>query len=202
MNEATKDKTFLEAFRLFSLLIEEYPQYASTYNNRAQVIRWQYGDHILSQDSTSNSSNSFSKNLETALSDLDSAIRLGTPRSPTPSLHHKPSSLCKLTHNVRATLLFTVSKDLRKGESSGQERGGFHILRIPPFENVTTEMLEEASARDFVMGGRCGSEIGKAMAIHTNPYAKICGSIVKEAMKKKFGPGVKPNILGGVNVEG
>jgi hypothetical protein len=45
-------------------------------------------------------------------------------------------------------------------------------------------MLEEASARDFFMGGRYGNEIGKAMVVHTNPYAKMCGNIVKEVARR------------------
>ena len=60
------------------------------------------------------------------------------------------------------------------------------------------EELEEKSSRDFFLGGRYGNEVSKAMAVHTNPYAKMCGSIVKEAMRKEFsGGGVKVDVLGG-----
>jgi len=33
------------------------------------------------------------------------------------------------------------------------------------------------------MGGRYGNEMARAMSVATNPYAKLCGGIVKEAMR-------------------
>ena len=47
--------------------------------------------------------------------------------------------------------------------------------------------LEEMASRDFVMGGRYGNEIARGLAVATNPTAKLCGSIVREAMRKEFG---------------
>ena len=42
---------------------------------------------------------------------------------------------------------------------------------------------------DFAMGGRYGNEIAKGLAVSTNPTAKLCGQMVREAMKKEYGPG-------------
>lgn len=39
---------------------------------------------------------------------------------------------------------------------------------------------------DFQQGGRYGNEIARQMAVKTNPYAKMCGAIVKEAMRKEM----------------
>ncbi len=33
------------------------------------------------------------------------------------------------------------------------------------------------------MGGRYGNDVAREMAVRTNPYAKLCGNIVKEAMR-------------------
>ena len=58
-----------------------------------------------------------------------------------------------------------------------KELGGWQVIDF-----------EEAASRDFFMGGRYGNEIGKALAVHTNPTAKLCGQIVQEAMRKEFMP--------------
>lgn len=42
--------------------------------------------------------------------------------------------------------------------------------------------LEKLAAADFRQGGIYGNEIAKQMAIQLNPYAKMCGEIVREAM--------------------
>lgn len=46
--------------------------------------------------------------------------------------------------------------------------------------------FEEAASKDFWYGGRYGNEIGKALAVHTNPTAKLCGEVVKDAMRREF----------------
>lgn len=140
--------------------------------------------------------------LELALTDLDSAIRLATPRSPSDPVSPSQAKLLAQAHTQRATLLHTASKDLKERESDRESKDGLRLSKTSPYENFTTEMFEEAGARDFFLGGRYGNEIGKAMAVHTNPYAKMCGNIVKEAMRKEFSPGVRPDILGRANVEG
>lgn len=37
------------------------------------------------------------------------------------------------------------------------------------------------------MGGRYGNEVAREMAKGTNPYAKLCGEIVREAMRAEMG---------------
>ena len=37
-----------------------------------------------------------------------------------------------------------------------------------------------------MMAGRYGDEMGKGLAVSTNPTAKLCGEMVKEAMRKEF----------------
>ncbi len=47
--------------------------------------------------------------------------------------------------------------------------------------------FEESASRDFTMGGRYGNEVAKALAVASNPTAKLCGAMVKEAMRKEYG---------------
>ncbi len=48
---------------------------------------------------------------------------------------------------------------------------------------------EENASRDFMVGGRYGNEIAKALAVAANPTAKLCGEMVREAMKKEYAGG-------------
>jgi len=52
--------------------------------------------------------------------------------------------------------------------------------------------FEDAASRDFVMGGRYGNEVAKALAVSSNPTAKLCGDMVREAMKREYGGGGGP----------
>jgi hypothetical protein len=49
--------------------------------------------------------------------------------------------------------------------------------------------FEENASRDFMMGGRYGNEIAKALAVSANPTAKLCGEMVREAMRKEYSGG-------------
>lgn len=46
--------------------------------------------------------------------------------------------------------------------------------------------FQEHASRDYMMAGRYGNKIGKAVAVTMNPTAKLCGEIVKEAMRKEY----------------
>ena len=48
---------------------------------------------------------------------------------------------------------------------------------------------EENASRDFMVGGRYGNEVAKALAVAANPTAKLCGEMVREAMKKEYAGG-------------
>jgi hypothetical protein len=47
------------------------------------------------------------------------------------------------------------------------------------------DQLEEMASRDFFFGGRYGNKVAQQLSVQTNPYAKMCGAIVKEAMRKE-----------------
>jgi hypothetical protein len=66
------------------------------------------------------------------------------------------------------------------------------LRNIGPMKEVkwSTVEFEEAASRDFMMAGRYGNEIGKGLAVSTNPTAKLCGEMVKEAMRKEYAGGM------------
>ncbi|KAJ2973592.1 hypothetical protein NQ176_g6518 [Zarea fungicola] len=58
-----------------------------------------------------------------------------------------------------------------------------------PESNWTQYKFQEAASHDLALGGRYGNEIAKNLAVSVNPTAKLCGQIVREAMRKEYGPG-------------
>ena len=55
----------------------------------------------------------------------------------------------------------------------------------------TVVEFAEAASRDFWMGGRYGNEVARGLAVHANPTAKLCGQMVKEAMRREFEPEIR-----------
>lgn len=45
--------------------------------------------------------------------------------------------------------------------------------------------LEEAASKDFSGAARFGDEVAREMSVRTNPYAKMCGAIVRNALKEE-----------------
>lgn len=39
------------------------------------------------------------------------------------------------------------------------------------------------------MGGRYGNEVAGKLAVGVNPMARLCGSMVREALRREFGGG-------------
>ncbi|KAF3926201.1 hypothetical protein ABW21_db0207466 [Orbilia brochopaga] len=172
-----------KALSILSQSISTSPSYCSAYNNRAQVRRMAVA---ISAD-ISNSDNLFAASPETrkgvaaAYADLSTAIALASPQTPTAPISPQTAKLLANAHTQRATILHTSSKHVPTGKIP---------VEVPEeLAHLGNDVAgwEEAASRDFFWGGRYGNELAKAMAVHTNPYAKLCGSIVKEAMKKEIG---------------
>lgn len=53
---------------------------------------------------------------------------------------------------------------------------------LEQLEGLDSQALERMAGRDFQAGGRYGNAIAKQMAVQLNPYSKMCGEIVKEAL--------------------
>ncbi|EPS43253.1 hypothetical protein H072_2746 [Dactylellina haptotyla CBS 200.50] len=171
-----------KAVQLLSSAIDSAPTYCSAYNNRAQVYRM-----TVALQNEAEMDNLFSGNADIresvlkAYKDLTMAISLASPRTPTEPISPQTAKMLAAAHTQRATILHTTSKHFSERPSDS---------KLPKdLENLGGDLgaWEEAASRDFFWGGRYGNELAKAMAVHTNPYAKLCGSIVKEAMKKEIG---------------
>ncbi|KAK6353121.1 hypothetical protein TWF696_005111 [Orbilia brochopaga] len=174
-----------KALAILSQSITSSPSYCSAYNNRAQVRRMAVAiaaDDIANNDNLFATSPDTRREIAAAYADLSAAISLASPQTPTAPISPQTAKLLANAHTQRATILHTSSKHLAAGAPLPRE-----LPEELAHLGSDVAAWEEAASRDFFWGGRYGNELAKAMAVHTNPYAKLCGSIVKEAMKKEIG---------------
>jgi hypothetical protein len=114
-----------------------------------------------------------SNNVQGALDDISEVIRIATPpQKTTPSVDN--ARVLSHVHTHRATIYMLIAR----GEIIGT------------LESQSPEWLEERASHDFALAGRYGSDLARAMAVRTNPYAKMCGAIVQTALKKEMEPTV------------
>ncbi|KAL1841043.1 hypothetical protein VTJ49DRAFT_7474 [Mycothermus thermophilus] len=171
-------------------LLDSHPQYASARNNRAQALRRLYGDTMLVANAPRNPAALLSSRVDdaerrqaatTTLEDLDRAIALLSPTAPRSRLSPQVARTLSNAHTQRAAIYLATSKLL-----GGEEPTSVDVER--PEAGWSKLDFEERASRDFAMGGRYGNEIARALAVSTNPTAKLCGQMVREAMKKEYGP--------------
>ncbi|KAK0127786.1 hypothetical protein ONS96_007295 [Cadophora gregata f. sp. sojae] len=185
---------YLECVKRLDDLIEEYPNYASARNNRAQALRRIYGDSLLVSNPTSPSPQenilvpspsqpTLLSASTTILTDLSTAITLLTPRTPFSPLSPQTAKTLSQAYTQRGALYHLTAKALAvNGAELRIEEG----RREKDWKAVE---WEENASRDFMVGGRFGNEIAKALAVAANPTAKLCGEMVKEAMRKEYAGG-------------
>jgi hypothetical protein len=185
---------YLECVQSLDALVEDYPRYASARNNRAQALRRIYGDGILVDSSESLREEAAALDPQasgasvivastTILTDLSTAITLLTPTSPFSVISTQAAKTLSQAYTQRGALYHLTAKRLAAKEA---------VLRIDESRKEamwTVVDFEENASRDFMMGGRYGNEIAKALAVSSNPTAKLCGEIVREAMRKEYAGG-------------
>ncbi|KAJ8061800.1 hypothetical protein OCU04_009594 [Sclerotinia nivalis] len=179
-------------------LIGEYPNYASARNNRAQALRRIYGDLMLVKISsakgpvadvnvpldTEASEATIKLASFNALSDLDRAISLLAPNTPWASISPQAAKTLSQALTQRGALYHLSAKQL-----SSDTEASVRVDERRREARWKTIDFEEAASRDFMTGGRYGNEIAKALAVSANPTAKLCGDMVRQAMKREMGGG-------------
>lgn len=187
-DEAPSLQTVQSGLGELDSLINQYPTYPSAYTNRAQALRIlvdrQYNEKHPQNTQEGTDDALFTPEaaeLSTRIfADLGKAITLATPASPADPLSAVQSRLLADAHTHRGYLLLKAAR-VRKNQveetdmSVGPER----------LRGLGADQLEEMASRDFFLGGRYGNKVAQQLAVQTNPYAKMCGAIVKEAMRKE-----------------
>ncbi|KEF59706.1 uncharacterized protein A1O9_04552 [Exophiala aquamarina CBS 119918] len=157
-------------------IIDKNPCYASAYANRAQARRMLFRDEQLPSQPAA---------VQQILQDLSRAIKIGTPEDSTQPLSSSHAKVLASAHTHRGYLLLLASK-------SDANRQMLNCT--PGLETLCPNQLEEAASREFALGGRYGNDAAKQIAVRTNPYAKLCGSIVKEALRKEISDYYQPQV--------
>lgn len=180
--------SYKDCIAQFDALIADYPKYASARNNRAQIMRRLYGDAMLLNWTTTMpmplvtnpDRDEKIQSATTALKDLETSIALLTPESFRSSMSPTAAKTLSLAHTQRAAIYLKTSKFLQDRELDMDES-----RRESRWKRFN---FEEAASHDLAFGGRYGNEVAKGLAVSVNPTAKLCGQIVREAMKKEYGP--------------
>lgn len=184
---------YMDCVTKLDALISEYPNYASARNNRAQVMRRLYGDLMLLSYTTGPNMPLITdpnhdeklRASATALDDLDTSISLLTP--------------AQFSSPMAPTAAKTLSSALTQRGAIYLQTGKLmsaRALDIDPSRREASwdqHQFQEAASHDLALGGRYGNEIAKNLAVSVNPTAKLCGQIVREAMRKEYGPGIYSN---------
>ncbi|KAK2780080.1 hypothetical protein CKAH01_00024 [Colletotrichum kahawae] len=168
--------------------ISEYPNYASARNNRVQALRRLYGDTLLLAEAPATSQRlvkhpdvtEMSLQAKVALEDIEKSIVLLTPRTIFGAMSPQAAKTLSLAYTQRAAIYHMTAKLVPRFKvrvDEGRRENDWSKLEF-----------EEAASRDFALGGRYGNDIAKGLAVSTNPTAKLCGQMVREAMKKEYGP--------------
>ncbi|EQB55087.1 hypothetical protein CGLO_05017 [Colletotrichum gloeosporioides Cg-14] len=168
--------------------ISEYPNYASARNNRVQALRRLYGDTLLLAEAPVTSQRlvkhpnvaELSLQAKVALEDIERSIVLLTPRTIHGAMSPQAAKTLSLAYTQRAAIYHMTAKLVPRFKvrvDEGRRESNWSKLEF-----------EEAASRDFALGGRYGNDIAKGLAVSTNPTAKLCGQMVREAMKKEYGP--------------
>lgn len=175
------------AYDRISVLVHAHPNSASLLNNRAQIFRLLYGDSQLIAPKDPTSPNEILARAAIALKDLNEAIRLLSPLNPQSAISPGQCRVLAQAHTQRAAMYHAASKKLALQDQASESIPNM-TASIASIGNWKIQDFEEAASRDFFMGGRYGNEVGKALAVHTNPTAKLCGQIVQEAMRREYAP--------------
>jgi len=170
-----------EAYDALTGLIDAYPQCASFRNNRAQLLRLKHGDNLIIPRVSFGVSYGLLSRGATVVADLDSAISLLSPSIPQAAVSPGQCRTLAQAHTQRGALFYAASKTLATYTYVPYVRAPVGGLAA-----WTSLDFEQAASRDFFMGGRYGNEVAKALAVHTNPTAKMCGQMVQEAMKREY----------------
>lgn len=174
--------TYREALNLLDSIVGEHPDYASARNNRAQLRRWRFGDrNMICCPGSRNMSHTGEQ--QSAVGDLQTAIALASPDPAQDAVSTSQGKLLAQAYTQLGALYLRASKDL--GDAGDAIDDALQFID-PKFDGWTKDKFEEEASRLFYLGGLYGNEVAKALAVHTNPHAKLCGSIVKEAMRKEL----------------
>ena len=183
-------------------LLTSHPSYASAYNNRAQASRMLYGDD-LRDSGVQKAGIWYDLGRATELAEVE--IGAGGTDEGGEAEQESRKRVLSQAYTQRGWLVWRLSKGaassleassstseiglVEQGESYESEDGQ-SMAGIPvELQGLSQTELEEWASRDFERGGRYGNKAAAEMARATNPYARLCGSVVEKVMRREMNAG-------------
>ena len=154
-----------EAMNELESLIEEWPTYASPYLNRAMLRRLSLESAYPSHPRTIFSAPPPA--IALLFTDLATALSLALPSCPTSPISPFAARTLRTAYAHRAYLYLKAAEVGASLNGKGKAE------------------LEELASVDFAAAGRLGDDVAREMSVRTNPYKKMCGAIVREALREE-----------------
>ena len=108
------------------------------------------------------------QDIQDLFQDLSRAIHLALPASsPSAPVSEYAARILRTAYSHRAYLYL-------KAVETATELNG-----------LAKSEIEELASRDFAAAARFGDEVAREMSVRTNPYAKMCGAIVRNALREE-----------------
>ena len=164
----------LAALAKLDVIIAANPSYASAYNNRAQTQRMLVDVSRLSSPSDFNE-------LKLILDDLAMAIQLCTPTVVAKPVSVFDAKVLTSAHSHRGYLLLVIAQS--------EQMAALVTANPGLFGGLDKDRLEEMASHELALGGKFGNNAARQLAVKVNPYAKLCGEIVREALRKEMDSG-------------
>lgn len=149
-------------------LIREHAEYASAYNNRAQASRLLLGDDLTK------------KGTEGIWEDLKTCISL-SKRAPEAEVDEK---LLGAAYTQRGVVLLATAKSLKSSDAVDLREFLPEDLKALASRGSAGEETEREAENNFKAGAGYGDEAAKMMVVHLNPMRKLCGQMVREALRR------------------
>ncbi|KAI8943771.1 hypothetical protein NX059_001746 [Plenodomus lindquistii] len=145
--------------------IAAWPTYSSAYVNRAMLRR------LRIEASLTPPAHIFSapeEDIEALFTDLTRAIHTSLPSaSPNAPISPYQARILRTAYSHRAFLYLKA------------------VEKETPLKGQSKTDLEELASKDFAAAARFGDEVAREMSVRTNPYAKMCGAIVRNALREE-----------------
>ncbi|TKA31343.1 hypothetical protein B0A50_02188 [Salinomyces thailandicus] len=197
-----KKDVYEASLGMLDRLVEEGPEYASARNNRAQVRRWGVGGDcglvvrgareagVVGGDAgwhadAKDGARDWREEGTAVLADLQTAITLASPASPGEAVSPAQGRLLAQAYTQLGAVYHQAGQDMLEAAAVPAKAEVMVTVAVDSLRNWSAEDFEEAAARCFRLGGQYGNEVAKALAVQMNPYARLCGRIVEEALRKE-----------------
>ncbi|CAN6674427.1 hypothetical protein TRVA0_053S00694 [Trichomonascus vanleenenianus] len=162
MVEAQADpEWYFKALSAFNQIIAREPHYASAYNNRAQLRRLETPSSADTRDAI--------------ISDLKRAISLAQAEPSADgviTVSKMQGSILSQAYAQLGAIYLTMAEETKHSEDAEAEARRWEI--------------EENASSSLFYAGLFGNELARAVATKVNPYAKLCGNMVREAMIAEY----------------